>query len=214
MRMIKCFQASSAALIIFGMTPTFASPSFSLPMSTLAQSNRVVPAGTIIPVRDLKAKKILLAPNETSKLTLVVSADVLSPSGRVAIPAGSKVSGQLQPTEGGSQFVASEIILLSGETLRMDATSQVVTRTESVKKGMKPTTIAAGTVIGAGAATALSAIFGGGASGVKWWRSLAGAGAGAVTSGFLFRQSVELISIDPNTDLDLTLQSRLVNPYL
>lgn len=213
MKTIKHLQAGSAALMIFAMAPTFAAPILLSPMPALAQYNQFVPAGTEIEVRDDNANKILVTPRETTPVTLTVASNVLSPNGSVVIPAGSKVKGQLQPADGGSQFIASQIILPSGRSLSVDATSQVVTRTETVKKGAKPSTIAMGTVIGAGAATALSALFGGGASGITWWRSLAGAGAGALTSGLISRKSVELISINPDTDLTLTLQSRLVNPY-
>jgi hypothetical protein len=174
----------------------------------LAQSTATVQAGTLIPTR-YEGKKILVTPTETAPVTLIVDQDIKAPLGAVLIPAGSQVKGQLQPAEGGSQFVASQIILPDGKQLTVDATSKVVTRKETIKKGPQASSILIGTAVGAGAATALSAIFGD----VSLWKVLVGAGGGALAGTFLGRKSVELVSVNPNEDLDLTLRSNLVITY-
>lgn len=215
---LRRWQSGTAVLLSLGIFSTVAAPLTLLatPSPVLAQSQvtvATIPAGTIIPVRSEDAKKILVTPTETSPLTLIVRSDIRAPLGAILIPAGSQVKGQLQPTGNGQQFVATQIILPSSKVLTTDARSQVVTRTETIRKGVKPTSVAVGTVVGAGAATALSAIFGGGSRGIKAWRVLAGAGTGAVAGSLTGLRKTTLISIDPNTDLDLTLQSSLTITY-
>jgi len=60
-------------------------------------------------------------------LTLTVAA-IVNRSGSVLIPAGSQVIGQLQPANGGSQFVANWLYT------RVDATSRVINQTQ-VRRG-------------------------------------------------------------------------------
>ena len=87
----------------------------------------------------------------------------------------------------------------------MDATSQVVTRTEVVRRGADAGDILKGAAIGGAAAVVLSEIFGD----IDFLEVLGGAGAGAVAGLLLGKREVELVSIDPNSDLDLILQSDL-----
>lgn len=166
-----------------------------------------IPSGTSIPVRYDQAKKILLTKDETAPLTLTVAQNVITRDGTVLIPSGSQVVGELKPAQGGSQFTASQLTLPNGQRYQLNATSEVITKTERVSKGANAGRIATGAAVGAGAAAAIQAVTGD--RSVEALPTLGGAGAGALLGVFLGRQSVDLIAIDPNTDLQLTLGSDL-----
>jgi hypothetical protein len=185
------------------------SSNYDLPSNT-------VPEGFVIPV-EYKEEKILVTPEETVPITLSVAANVKDSRGNVLIPYGSEISGQIQPSDeessdeessneqSGSQFVAEEIVFPDGTSHSLDAVSNVVTRRETVKKGANAGDILEGAAIGAGAAAILSDIFGD----IETLEVLGGAGAGAIAGVLLGGNKAELVSIDPNNDLDLTLQSDL-----
>ncbi|MBW4491528.1 MAG: hypothetical protein KME26_00155 [Oscillatoria princeps RMCB-10] len=166
-----------------------------------------VPYGTVISVTYDEGDKILLKRDETMPLTLKVAENITSPSGSVLIPAGSDIVGQLQPAEDGSQFVAQELVLRNGRRLRLDARSEVVTKTEKIDRGASTNQVLKGAVIGAAAATAIAAITGDRAIATE--EVLGGAGLGAIGGLVFGRKKVELISINPENDLDLTLRSPL-----
>jgi hypothetical protein len=166
----------------------------------------IIPAGTRIPVQYDEAKKIVVLPTETNPLTLTVARNVRNTYGTLLIPAGSQVKGELRPAEGGSQFQAKELILTDGSRLPIDATSDVVTKTQEVRKGGS-TQILTGTAIGAAAAAVLFGVTG---SRINVGKVLAGAGLGALGGWLLGKQTVDVVVIDPNTDLTLTLNSDLV----
>lgn len=169
-----------------------------------------IPAGTAIPVRYEQASRILLAKNEPNPapVTLKVSQNVVTAQGQVLIPVNSDVMGQLQTTQGGAQFVASEIVFPNGTRLPVSANSELITKTETIAKGANVTRIIAGTVVGAGAAAGIAGVTGD--RSIKAEEVLPGAALGALAGYFLGRDKVELITIDPNTDLNLTLSSDLV----
>lgn len=168
----------------------------------------VVPAGTQIPLMSEETQKILVLPEETMAISLKVAENVVDDRGRTLIPAGTEVTGQIQPYGGGSRFVAQSLIFPNGRQQYLNAVSQVVTRTEVVEQGVKGRSIVQGTLVGAAAATVLAAITGDNAIATE--EVLGGAGVGAL-GGWIFgpRRSQELISINPNFDLDITLQSDL-----
>ena len=62
--------------------------------------------------------------------------------------------------------------------------------------------------MGAGAATAISAVTGDRAIATE--EILGGAGIGAIVGLLLGRNSVDLIAIDPNTDLQMTINQNLL----
>ena len=165
-----------------------------------------VPRGFVIPV-EFDEEKILVTPEETVPVTLYVAADVKNRQRDVLIPYGSEIVGEIKPNrdQTGSFFEAQELILPDGSSQRIDAISQVITRTETVKKGANAGDILQGAAIGAAAATVLSEIFGD----IEFLEVLGGAGAGAIAGILLGGNEVELVSIDPNNDLDLTLQTNL-----
>lgn len=166
-----------------------------------------IPSGTAIPVKYDQAERILVAKEETAPLILVVGQNVVTRDGTVLIPSGSQVIGELRPAEGGSQFVARELALTTGQRYQINATSEVITQTEKIRKGVKVGNLVKNAALGAGAAAAIQAVTGD--RGVEVGTTLGGAGAGALIGLFLGRNSVDLVAINPDTDLQLTLGSDL-----
>ncbi|NJL81880.1 MAG: hypothetical protein HC890_00770 [Chloroflexaceae bacterium] len=177
----------------------------SRPSSSGSTTGSVIPAGTRLPVRYEEAEKILVTRTETVPLTLTVAANLRDRSGRLLIPYNSEIVGQIEPAGRGSRFVAEELIFPDGRRTFLNASSDAVTRTETVRRGAGAGDILEGAAIGAAAASVLSAIFGD----IGALEVLGGAGLGAIAGVFLGRESAELISIAPEQDLTLTLDSSL-----
>lgn len=185
----------------------YPNPTTPLPDSWRGRS--VVRSGTVIPT-SYEKEKIVVTPTETSDLTLTVASDIRSLGGTVLIPQGSEIKGELRPTSGGTQFVAEELILENGDRYAIDATSDIITRREVITRRSDPRWFE-GVAIGAVAASVLGEIFGD----IELWQVLGGAGLGALGSLLIRnREEVEVIVIDPTTDLELRLQSdfELTNP--
>ncbi|MGV2829994.1 hypothetical protein [Myxosarcina sp. GI1(2024)] len=164
----------------------------------------VIPRGAIIPV-EYEQEKILVTREETAPITLAVAANIRNRARQTLIPYGSEIVGQIEPAGNGSRFVAEEIVFPDGSAQFISANSAVITRTETVKRGASTGDILKGAAIGGVAATVLAGIFGD----INAVEVLGGAGAGALAGILLGDREVELVSIDPNNDLDLTLQSDL-----
>ncbi|MEL6496012.1 MAG: hypothetical protein AAFQ41_12955 [Cyanobacteria bacterium J06623_7] len=165
-----------------------------------------VPRGFVVPV-EYEEEKILLAPEETVPISLLVAANIKDNRGNILIPYGSEILGQIEPdeAESGSFFAAESIVFTDGSSQSIEAVSAVVTRKETVKEGANAGDILQGAAIGATAAAVLSEIFGD----IGALEVLGGAGAGALAGLLLGGNEVELVSIDPNNDLDLTLLDSL-----
>jgi len=170
-----------------------------------------IPAGSVIPVRYEK-NKIVVTTDETSPLTLTVARDVRTDQGRVLIPAGSQIVGELRPVrrgnQRGTQFVASELIVSRRQRYRIDGYSGIITRTEKVQKGAGTGSVAQGAALGAAAAAALAGITGDKAIATE--EVLGGAGIGALAGVLLGRRSVDVIVIRPEQDLAVRLRSDIV----
>ncbi|NJL78985.1 MAG: S-layer homology domain-containing protein [Richelia sp. RM2_1_2] len=171
--------------------------------TTAPVANVTIPEGTVLPVKYDKAEKILVTKDETAPLTLTISQNVVTDTGNLVIPAGSRVVGQLQPASGGSQFVAQKLILTTGKEYNINATSGIIDKTETIRKGTSVKGIVKNTALGAGAAAAVAAVTGDRA--VATEEVLGGAAIGAITGIFFNKKSVDLIVIDPNTDLEMTI---------
>jgi hypothetical protein len=173
-----------------------------------------IPAGTAIPIRYEGAERILLAQNEPSPIPLVlkVAQNVVTSSGRVLIPAGSDVIGQLQVVQNGSgaQFVASEIVLPSNDRLAVNATSEVITKTTTISKGISVGNVLAGAAVGSGAAAGIAAVTGD--KKIQAWEVLTGTAAGSLLGAFVGQNKITLLEVEPNSDLSLTLNSDLTIP--
>lgn len=167
-----------------------------------------IPSGTTIPVKYDQAERILVTKEETAPLTLTVAQNVVTREGTVLIPAGSTVVGELRPAEGGSQFYAQELVSPSGQRYNISATSEIITKTERIRKGINVGNVVKNAALGSAAAAAISAVTGDRAIATE--EILGGAGIGTLVGLFLGRNSVDLVAIDPDTDLQLTLTSNLV----
>lgn len=167
---------------------------------------QTIPAGTRIPVRYDKADKIVVAPSETSDVTLQVARNLRNTSGTLLVPAGSEIRGKLVPANGGSQFISDTLILPDGTTYPIRAESGVVTRVEEVRQ-TNGTAIAAGSVLGAGASAILFGVTGN--RRISAGEVLAGAGVGALSGWLLGKKGKEVVVINPESDLTLTLTSGL-----
>lgn len=221
MLIYKYRQSKTALLTVLGMTLTVAVPILSTPATAgkqpypvgqlFSQSSRVIVAAeTTIPVRYDGAERIIITPKETAPVTLTVAKNIRSDSGRILIPVGSQVKGQLKPVSGGTQFFAQELIFAnSSKRLPIDAVSEIVAETETINERTDPNIIR-GAAVGAGAGAVIGKIFG---DRIKLGQVLAGAATGALPE-LLGRNSkaTELVVIDPDTDLHLTLQADLVGP--
>jgi hypothetical protein len=166
-----------------------------------------IPAGTTLPVNYNK-DKILVTADEKAPLTLTVGANVTTSDGTVLIPSGSQISGQLQPATGGTQFVAQNLTLPNGRQYALNASSQIITKTEQIKKGTSVTTIVKDAALGAAAAAAVSAVTGDRAIATE--EVLGGLGIGGLIGLFTGKSTVDLVVVDPQTDLNLKLNQDLV----
>lgn len=218
-------KSGTAALLALGITSAAIAPFITISPASAQLQNRfpqrerqnlVVSSGTSIPVRYDK-DKIVVMPDERLPLTLTVASDVTNNEGRVVIPQGSKITGDIEPVSGGSRFVAREVTIYrrfadkQSTPFSIRGTSNVVTRMEEVKKGANTTSILTGAAVGAGAAAAIAAITGDRAIATE--ELLGGAGLGAVGGLFLNRKKVEAVVIYPDRDLTVTLSSQFARRF-
>ncbi|WP_448561067.1 hypothetical protein [Trichothermofontia sp.] len=197
------------------MTPVMAqaAPSQGRRLTQFAQTQVRIPAGTYIPTRFTEAERIIVTPEETAPVNLIVATDIRSSMGTILIPAGSTIRGELRPlgNNEGTQFVASSLIIRnSNREQALNATSNVVNRRETIRKGTNTRSILTGAAVGAAAAALIAGITGDRV--IEVAEVLGGAGLGALT-GWLIRgrRTAEVIVVEPNQgDLDLTLQSDLI----
>jgi hypothetical protein len=119
-------------------------------------------------------------------------------------------TGELRPAQGGSQFVA-KTLKMGSQQMPINASSGVITKTETVRKGINVGNLVKNAALGTAAAAAISAVTGDRAIATEelliggWcWRNV------NLIQTFLGRNSIDLISIEPDTDLDLRLGSPLV----
>jgi hypothetical protein len=206
--LIALGMASTAAVPILMAAPATAGSEPDIVGQVLSQSESLtVPAGTVIRVSYDEAEKIVVTPDETAPITLTVAADIRSASGTILVPAGSQIQGNLRPARGGTRFVAQELKLRNrNQRLPIRANSRVITERETIKKGTDTGDILKGAAVGAAAAAAVSEIFGD----IDVVEVLGGAGAGAI-AGLLLggRREAEVVVVNPETDLELTLRSDL-----
>ncbi len=149
-------QASSKGST--ALVPTQYVAGLSNQANPVAQASRGLPAGTEILVNYADAKRVIVSSEESIPLTLTAVEDVLDASDTVVIPAGSKIVGELQPRDGGSQFVAEELVI-GDRRVPIRATSDVITRTKSTKDPSL-VALARNSVLGAAAAAGISGLVG------------------------------------------------------
>ncbi len=171
------------------------------------RANNVIPVNTQIPVRYDKAEKIIVSRDETVSVTLQVGANLKNRYGNILIPYNSEIVGRIEPYGNGSRFVAEELVINDNIRYPINAASEVVTTTEVITKDAKLGTFLKNAAIGAAAAAIISGVTGDRAIATE--EVLAGAGAGAIGTLIFGKRKVEVISIDPNNDLDIRLLSAL-----
>lgn len=219
--LIYNYWSSKVALFMaLGITSTLATPmaisapsmagsQSALTEQLVAQSSRsIVPAGTRIPVRYKNSERVIVTPRETARLKLTVAENIRSERGNVVIPAGSQIEGRLRPSGNGTRFVAQTVTLgARNRRYPIEAVSRVVNRRETITRRTNPD-ILKGAAIGAAAGAVISEIFGN----ISLGEVLAGAGVGAAASvlrGGRDRE-VEVIVVEPERDLNLTLEEDFV----
>ncbi|HIK38477.1 MAG TPA: S-layer homology domain-containing protein [Geminocystis sp. M7585_C2015_104] len=199
------------ALVAEGRTTAINSPYIVTLTQTPVVRNNTIPAGTLIPVVYDKAEKILVTKTESVPLDLTVAQDIRNASGAVVVPRGSIIRGGLRPFGNGTRFVAQELELVNGRRYRLEATSNVVTETETVSRGVNVGNLIANAAIGTAAAAAIAAITGD--KRVTTEELLLGAGAGILATlipQFLGLNRVDLIVVKPGKNLNVSLNSDLV----
>ena len=205
-------RSSAAMALTLGLTTANLLPLATLNASaqskplTIAQSYNNRPAvfnrtiriavGAVIPTSYPKAQKIVLAPDEKMATTLTIPSNIRSGDGRLLIPAGSTVEGEFRPTsitrdgkeEKGTKFYARTLFLPNGSSMVLDASSDIVTRKETIKKGLNTTSILTGAAVGAGAGAIVAGVSGD--RKIGFGNILIGTAAGAVggwlANGLLF----------------------------
>lgn len=210
-------KSGTAAFLALGITTAAAAPLLvSTPATAQAifgqQSRGVsIPQGVTLPVTFDK-EKVVVTPDETSDLTLTVARNIIDSNRNILIPRGSELVGRLQPAnfngEKGSQFVARELVFPDGRKQNIDATSAVVTNKETIKRGASTGKILTDAAYGTAAATVISLITGN--KRIETLEPIAGAAAGALASILLNKRQVEVVVINPQNDLNVTLRSNLL----
>lgn len=208
------WQSGTAALMTLAiatgttasLVPTAPASAQLFPQQRTQSTQITIPTGTSIPVRYQQAEKIVVTPDETMPLTLTVAANIVNRTGSVLIPAGSQIVGQLQPADRGSQFVATELVNYQGTRQPIDATSRVINTTQ-VSQGANAGNILKGAAAGSAAAAVIAGISGN--KSISAGEVLLGTGTGALGGLILGRKKADVVVINPNTDLDVTLRSSL-----
>lgn len=200
--------SSAIAPIVISTEAIAQTPSRESKLLISQSASEVVPSGTRIPVTFDK-DKIIVKPDETAKAKLIVAEDITSDTGRVVIPQGSEINGELRPTDDGTQYVAREVIIKRrnrDQRFPIEASSGVITRTETINEKTSRDVLK-GAAIGAAAGAVLSEIFGD----IDLGEVLAGAGVGALATVLQGKREkeVEVVVVDPERDLDLTLEEDL-----
>ncbi|MBD0361298.1 MAG: S-layer homology domain-containing protein [Coleofasciculus sp. C3-bin4] len=144
-----------------------------------------VSRGTAIDVEYQMSDKVIVAPGETRTMTLLVAEDIKNSRGEILIPKDSEIEGQIVPRYSGSsflgaQFVAQRVIIGDESYDNINATSSVLT-------SQQPTNASPRT-LGGTAINILTGILTGRSSNTN-------------------NQQEKTITIDPETDLQLTLGS-------
>lgn len=204
---------ASAQLLRGGQNDPYNNGSYNNGQYNNGQYNRSIsiPTGVRLPVTYEK-DRVVVTPDETTSLTVKVARNIIDRNGNILIPEGSEIKGQVEPanrnSQKGARFVGQELIFPNGTRYSIDATSQTVTRTETIKKGANTGKILTDAAIGAGAASVIAIVTGN--HKIEPIEPILGAGAGAAASVFLRRKEAKVVVIEPRKgDLDVTLRSNL-----
>ena len=100
---------------------------------------RDLPAGTKIHTDYRSARKILLTRDEVAPIILDVKKHVRDQSGRVVIPSGSEIIGEIRPAarRDGSRLIAESVVLPNGDEYKLSARSRILNRTETYARNRR-----------------------------------------------------------------------------
>jgi hypothetical protein len=195
-------MASSIAIPFTLIRPAAASP-IQIAQRFPDSWRNTIQSGTQIPITFNK-DEIIVTPDETAPVKLTVAEDITTSGGEVLIPEGSVIEGEMTPAGDGTQFVAKTLVIDDRDIeTSIDASSDVITRRETINQRSNPRVLERA-AIGGAAAAVLAEVFGR----IDLWEVLGGAGLGALSSVLIRdRKEVEVIRVNPEEDLTLTLQS-------
>jgi S-layer homology domain len=173
------------------------------------QTRLRIPVGTTLPTRFERSIRIYISPEEAGSVpvTLLIDRDIISPNNTMLIPRNSQVIGELRQVRGGAQFRAAMLVLPNGTQLVLDASSAVVNRTETIYQSTNVNTLLAQAALSPGAAAGITAITGDRT--ILPQHVLGQAPFNNMIRQFQGRDRVILYAINPNTDLDVTLNAPL-----
>ncbi len=170
--------------------------------------------GARIPTKYEK-DKIFLVPGETMQVTLKVANNLVErPGGPVLVPMNSQIRGEFVPVTRnsvqGTQFVAREIIFPTGERENINANSNVITRTEKIRRGAKAGEILRDAGYGTAAAAVIALLTGN--RQIEWGELLIGGSVGSIYRVIKGGREADLLAVDTKQDLTLVLNSPLTVP--
>jgi len=225
--MYKCSFVTSKKALLIALSINFTviilpSPNFALNNLNLKQEEKPrsqiavrIPAGTKLLVSYNVAKKILVSPNEPGPipLTLNLARNVSSFNANSLIPAGSQIVGELvtMQDQQTAQFVAKELVLSDGQRIEISASSIIIDRTSEISKNQRVDRIIKNSALGTAAAAAFVAMSGNPLVASQEVVLNSGFGSSdALIGAFRNQEKATIITIFPNTDFTLTLNSDLV----
>ena len=217
---LHSWRSATSLLIAISIIPFVSSPVL-IPTPVFAQRYLLteitarIPAGSIIPIKYEPAPKIIVAPEEPGPipLTLTVAKDILTPQPNLSIPAGTKIVGELvtmQEIES-AQFVGKQLIFTDGKTINIRASSRIISKTQIITNSPRLSRTIANSALGMAAAAAITAVTGDEAIASGQVSLNSGFGSTPeLIARFRDRETVRLILIEPEKDLNLTLNSDLI----
>ncbi|MEM6503052.1 MAG: S-layer homology domain-containing protein [Cyanobacteria bacterium P01_C01_bin.89] len=169
-------------------------------------------AGTNLPVTYAR-DQIVLMPEDTVPVSFVTASNITTPNGQVLIPRGSQVEGEFRPVDSNStQFYAQKLIAPDGSERAIAAKSAIIETNQTIRKNSANWgRLARNAAIGTAAAAAISAVTGDRVIATE--DLLMGTAAGGIFSlaqRFLGRNSVDVIVVEPETNLNVTLDEDIV----
>jgi hypothetical protein len=227
---LKKLKASTALALTLGMSTATIAP-LTLAGSASAQTPRIfrnggtstdrggynyggqvtIPRGDRLRVKFLDDKreekeKVLVGTNERLPVTLTIARDLAMYQGRYLIPEGTKIEGEFKPVDGGTQFVAKKLVFKDGTSADLFASSNVVARVETIRRGVNTDSLLKGAAIGSGAAAIISGVTGN--KRITLGKVLIGTAAGTLGGLLLGRRNDQVYSVSVR-DLDLRLDQAL-----
>ena len=155
-----------------------------------------------------EAERIVVAPGERLPITLTFENNIVASDRTVLIPRGTKVEGEFQPVDQtGTRFVARDLVFPNGSRIAINAQTDIITRTEEIRRGVSTDSILKGAAIGSGAAAIISGITGN--RRITLGKVLIGTGAGALGGLIFGRNRSQVLVVNPKTDLGLRLDRNL-----